>query len=228
MRKLEQQLSHLLVVVRCQDSVISVAEFEQCQSISTDATAAAAAAAARGTTTLQSMSDFIQDFTWRNADIFSRSVMNLLILGPLTRSVVNHDKTQTLRPAQLLGRDPMDEVIVSDLLEYGILPWMIQSDSGQHSLSFIIPATLNGLRLQCLAPSRLHRRTSALLKDWGVLLNDCDYYDGQMLTNAKIPQPEHRLYANRFGSYVLDMTLDVMRRQLSLGFVLDLYVVSVR
>jgi hypothetical protein len=137
-RKLEQQLSHLLVVVRCHDSVVSVAEFERCQS-------GASSDQPLGTSTLQSMSDFVRDFTWRDADIFTRSVMNLLILGPLTRSVVTKDGTQTIRPAQLLGRDPMDEVVVSDLLEYGVSPWMIRSESGMLSLSVIIPARLNGV-----------------------------------------------------------------------------------
>ena len=72
----------------------------------------------------------------------------------------------------LIFEDPMDEVIVSDCLEYGILPWMLASDAGLQSLSFVIPAVLNGLRLHCITQARLHRRTCSLLKDWGVLQND--------------------------------------------------------
>ena len=170
------------------------------------------------------MSDYLSDIVSRNADIFSRSVLNLLILGPLTRSVVSDNVT--IRPAMLLGRDPMDECVISNCLEYGILPWMIKSSSGLQSLASIIPATLNGFRLHCLSSARLHRRISKLLSDWGDLQNEIDFYDSRMLIEAGLAKEDNRLYSNRFGSYVLDMSLELMKEQLMLGFSLELYSIN--
>lgn len=215
-------MSHLVAVVKCQEQVVSVEEFEKTQRAAGTSTTAQP----RGTTTLQSMQDYMTDFVARKADIFSRSVLNLLLLGPLTRSVTAGDGTGTIRVAMLLGRDPMDEAVVSNCLEYGILPWMLQSEAGRQSLACIIPATLNGFRLHCLSAARLHRRASHLLSEWGNLQNEIDYCDSRMLTEGGLAELDNRLYANRFGSYALDMSLELMREQLMLGFSLELYSIN--
>ena len=112
----ERHVSHLIAVVKCQEYVVSVETFEKSQrkeksvgtkeatASTTETTATAAAAKPRGTTTLQSMRDYMSDMVQRCADVFSRSVLNLLILGPLTRSVISEDGKSTIRPAMLLGR----------------------------------------------------------------------------------------------------------------------------
>ena len=215
-------MSHLVAVVKCQEQVVSVEEFEKTQRAAGTSTTAQP----RGTTTLQSMQDYMTDFVARKADIFSRSVLNLLLLGPLTRSVTAGDGTGTIREAMLLGRDPMDEAVVSNCMEYGILPWMLQSEAGRQSLACIIPATLNGFRLHCLSAARLHRRASHLLSEWGNLQNEIDYCDSRMLAESGLAEFDNRLYANRFGSYALDMSLELMREQLMLGFSLELYSIN--
>jgi hypothetical protein len=220
--QVERHVSHLIAVVKCQEYVVSVKDFENSQRKNSDEDPASSTKP-RSTTTLQSMRDYMHDIVHRKCDVFSRSFLNLLILGPLTRSVISKDGRMTIRPAMLLGRDPMDEVIVSECLEYGLSSWMLNSSAGLQSLSFIIPAVLNGLRLHCITTARLHRRTSHLLADWGVLQNDVDHSDARMLSEVGLDGVDNRLYANRFGSYVLDMSLDLMRRQLELGFALDLY-----
>ena len=93
------------------------------------------------------MHDYLEDFVDRRADLFSRSLMAVLISGPLTRATapaiphqdkaVNEDLGEAAaplppavltHPALLLGRDIVSDVVCSSILEYGILPWMIKNE----------------------------------------------------------------------------------------------------
>ena len=249
---LEEHLSHLEFVCACHSQVVSCTAFEACQMAPADAAGSmgtsksAGSAAPRCTTTLTQMHDYLEDFVERRADLFARSVMVLLISGPLTRAtapvVPPHDLAAAIKtkdgaapdmppapatlthPALLLGRDILSDVVCSSLLEYGVAPWMLKNEPfGIESGKHILPVTTNEMRLYCLAPARLHRRINRVLHEWGEVQQEVDYLDSAMLASVKITGEATRTFANRFGSWVLDRAMGLMVRQLLLGFQLDLY-----
>ena len=83
---MDEHLSHLEFVCSCQDRVISCVDFEACQVLPDNQRAQPKSTKPRSTTTLTQMHDYLEDFVDRRADLFSRSLMAVLISGPLTRA----------------------------------------------------------------------------------------------------------------------------------------------
>ena len=235
---LNDHLSHLDFVCKCHERVVSCEDFEKNQAIANGklADTARASVMPRSSTTLLQLHDYLEEFAGRNADIFARSVMVLLISGPLMRppppKPLSGDSSDSPKsnqsiisyPALLLGRDILVDVIDSSLLEYGIAPWMLKNEAfGMDSRKLLLPVVLAEMRLFCMAPARLHRRANRTIQEWGAVQNDVDYLDSAMLGSVNITGEATRTFCNRFGSWVLDRAMGLMVRQLLIGFQLDLY-----
>ena len=158
---------------------------------------------------LTNILSFLQQFTCRDADIFSRSVSSLMLKCK--------DKC--------LGLGSLTLILTQATLAFGVPPWMVEEKAGEEIISLMSISMLYLFRTKCLSPARQHRRLLKNLKDLGGLQVNADYFDEQILRSRNIPinSATTPYYMNRFGSWVLDRALSVMVDQLMLGFSCNLY-----
>jgi hypothetical protein len=150
---------------------------------------------------------FLDHFAEQDADIVVRSYL-----------------WSTFRNKQnCLGLGGLPLIVRASTKAFGVPSWMHDSEEGMEVVSLISNSLQYVFRTRCLTPARQHRRLMKNLADWGNLQRHGDIGDEELLKSKNIPIENAMLYINRFGSWILDRSLRMMKTQLCLGIQCNLY-----